>query len=580
MATILSDEQAIKIVKEKPNSNVIARGLIYESRLRLYTEVLQKDEIQQEYAYSELLQSMANTLHKDKYQSTLKFISYPLPIVNITRDISADLERVFDARNANFSFTAPSDTAQERVNKLLGRLKVRAYINRVGKQVMKNRPNTFVVLDKDDKGEVYIVTVYNKDIVAFEWEDIESGTLSYICYKHSKVLNESGKEVQLYAVYDSMSYRVISEDGTNVSLIKNNYHNLGACPAKPFIQTRLNTSNIFDRYNPFAPTLSSMATWTLFYIYSNFAEHYGVFPIVEKPKEACDNDDCEDGYISVALENGDMSRPEVCVSCANNKLMGAGTLYEYDPANYKDEQDVGGALRFVSPPTENLEFENGQQQRRESFIKKNTTGVDDNMSTEAVNADQVRAVMESRRKPLMFFSNEFSILDKWLTETAEKLQDSVDISVYSSYGTEWFLLSESDIIKLFNDSKIAGMPESELDELYSLLRETKYKSNPTKLERLVIENNLNPAPYSTIEECYKKNEKGVMTLETLAIKANFTRYIKRFERENIDLVEFGSDALQSGRLKFSQKIENIYSELIKYSKEDVSKNNEGEQLEL
>jgi hypothetical protein len=260
--------------------------------------------------------------------------------------------------------------------------------------------------------------------------------------------------------------------------------------------------------------------------------------------------------------------------------MGAGTLYEYDPANYKDEQDVGGALRFVSPPTENLEFENGQQQRRESFIKKNTTGVDDNMSTEAVNADQVRAVMESRRKPLMFFSNEFSILDKWLTETAEKLQDSVDISVYSSYGTEWFLLSESDIIKLFNDSKIAGMPESELDELYSLLRETKYKSNPTKLERLVIENNLNPAPYSTIEECYKKNEKGVMTLETLAIKANFTRYIKRFERENIDLVEFGSDALQSGRLKFSQKIENIYSELIKYSKEDVSKNNEGEQLEL
>jgi len=579
MATILDDNQAIKIVKEKPNSNVIARGLIYESRLRVYTEVLQKDEIQSEQGYRELLQAMRDTLHKDKFDSTLKFASYPLPIVNITRDISADLERVFDARNANFSFTAPTDTAQERVNKLLGRLNIRSYINRVGKQVMKNRPNTFVVLDKDEKGEVYIVTVYNKDIVSLEWEDVEAGTLSYICFKHSKVLNEAGKEVQLYAVYDSMSYRVISEDGSILSLIKNNYHNLGYCPATPFIRTRLNTNNSFDRYNAFAPVLSSMATWTLFYIYSLYAEHYGVFPIMEKPKDVCD-DDCTDGFISHPLEHGGYSDPVPCPSCSNSKLMGAGTLYEYDAANFGDEKDAGGAFRFVSPPTENLEFENEQQQRREGFIKKNTTGVDDNMSKEAVNVDQVRAVMESRRKPLMFFSNEFSVLDKWLSETAEKLQDEVEIDVYSNYGTEWFLLSESDIIKLFNDSKVAGMPESEQDELYALLRETKYKSNPTKLERLVIENNLNPAPYSTLEECYKKQEKGVMTKEDLAIKANFTKYIKRFERENIDLVEFGSFALKSGRLKFSQKIENIYSELIKYSKEDVSEENEGEQVEL
>ena len=116
------------------------------------------------------------------------------------------------------------------------------------------------------------------------------------------------------------------------------------------------------------------------------------------------------------------------------------------------------------------------------------------------------------------------------------------------------------------------MPENELSDLYDLLIETKYKSDPRKIERIKILTNLNPAPFNTMDEVYAKMDKGLFGGIDAMIKANFEKYINRFERENIDIVTFGSDAIEQGTMSFNSKIDKIYSTLKKYAEDEKSEN--------
>ena len=568
MATILSDDQLLKKIKGTTASSLVTKGLIYESQLKVYTEALNYDEARYEVGFTDILQTMKDRLHKDKYDSTLKYFTFPLPIVNETRDISGDLNRVFHARNANFKNTYSNKQVEAAAEELFKGMGINSYIHETGKEVLKNKPNTFVVLDKDKQGRTYIVTVYNESLIEAPFISGSKTELEYIEFKHSDYLNDKGETVQRIAHYDSKSYRVVDVvNGTNV-LTVNNAHSLGSCPARPFLSNTRNSKNPFDRYSPFAPVLAILTNWTLFDVYLMYADHYSVYSAVEKGKDVCEDDNCENGKTRRELEDGHYTDWEDCASCSSSKMIGPGTVVEIDPAMYKDEQDVSGMLRFVSPDIKGNEYAATRQRSRLDYLKRNTTGITQVMENEAVNPDQVRSVMESARKPLLFIASMLNDVDVWIHESSVKLSLGAEMQRYANWGTEWLLMSEADIQSLFLAAKTAGMPESELDELYTQLVETKYKANPSKVRSLVIQNNLNPSPYSTLEECYKKVEKGVMSKLDLDIKANITKYIKCFERENGSLSEFGALAVKDGNKTFAQVVEDIYNVLLIYAKEN------------
>lgn len=568
MATILSDEQLKKEIRNSNINSYVAKGLIYESQLKVYTEALDYNEIASEQGYKDLEQTMKSRLHQDKFDSTLKYFTFPLPIVNDTRDILADLNKVFHARNANFNNSYDNKKIEALAEELFKEMKVSEYIHTIGKKVLKNKPNTFVVLDKDEKGRTYLVTVYNDEIIKAEFKKGSTTELDYIRFTHSEYVNDEGQVVKRIAHYDSKSYRVIDIVNGEPIITISNPHTLGSCPARPFLTVTRNSKNPFDRYSPFAPVLSLLLNWTLFDVYLMYADHYSVYPIVEKAKDSCDDENCENGRTRTALEDGSFTAWEACQSCSSSKIIGSGTVVEVDPAMFRDEQDVSGIFRFVSPDIKNNEYAAKRQQERIDYIKKNTTGVTQVMEKEAVNAEQVRSVMEDRRKPLLLIASMLNDLDVWIHESAVKLSFDAKMNRYANWGTEWLLLTESDIQLLFKDAKDTGMPESELDELYSQLVETKYKANPNKIRSLIIQNNLNPAPYSTLSECYEKVQNGVMSTLDLDIKANITRYVKRFERENGSLSAFGAQAVKDGNKTFSQVIEDIYKTLLIYAQEN------------
>ena len=170
------------------------------------------------------------------------------------------------------------------------------------------------------------------------------------------------------------------------------------------------------------------------------------------------------------------------------------------------------------------------------------------ISRDAVNADQVRSLMEDRKKPLLKLAGFCNRLHKWMIETAVQLAINTTVKVHANYGTEWFLLTEKQLQELFKGAKDSGLPESEIDQIYNLLIETKYKGQPQTVKKLMIENNINPQPYQSVKECFDLVRNGAMTSDDLYLKANLIKFIKRFERENGSIVEFGSD------ITFEQKI--------------------------
>ena len=87
----------------------------------------------------------------------------------------------------------------------------------------------------------------------------------------------------------------------------------------------------------------------------------------------------------------------------------------------------------------------------------------------------------------------------------------------------------------------------------------------------MIENNLNPQPYQSISECFDLAKNGVMTHSDLYLKANLIKFIKRFERENGSIVEFGSD------ITFEQKINIILNTFKNYANNENENTNEESQ---
>ena len=571
---ILSESQVIKKVKNPSNSGLVQMGLNYESRIKIFTEPLFYNELKTEHGWKDLNGIMANQLHPDKIERTKSYFTYPLPISNISSDILGDLYKVFDARNANFDVYFTNKRAEIVGIEALEKVNVRNYIEYTGKKVLQACPNTIVVVDKDEKGNPYIVTVTNEDLKGIEFSNCGKYIKS-ISFLHSVGQLESGKDYENIAYYDDTHYRVVQKVDNTYTLIVDEPHNLDYCPAIFFFANTINSKNKFNRYNPFAPVISNLAEWTLKDVYLKYAQMYGTYPVVEMAKPSCEDDRCSNGIIEVETADGYISQSD-CPTCSASKMIGAGTVIQVDAAMLQDEKDVSGMFRFIAPPIENIRFEEEKQAQRAALIKKNITGVNYVMEKEAVNEGQVASLMEDRRKPLLYIANQLNKLHKWIVKTVCK-SIGIDVQVHANYGTEWFLLTEEQIQKLFKDAKDAGMPESELDEIYKLLVETKYKGNPEVVEKLIIENNLNPAPYSSVSECYDKYNAGVMSRDNLAIKANFTALIKRFERENMSLVMFGKDAIIQGRMTFAQKIESIYNELLKYVQDESSQNNEAEQ---
>ena len=128
-------------------------------------------------------------------------------------------------------------------------------------------------------------------------------------------------------------------------------------------------------------------------------------------------------------------------------------------------------------------------------------------------------------------------------------------------GTEFYIYSVDDLYEQFEKAKKNGALDAELDAISEQIISTEYRNNPEQMRRMMILKHLEPYRHYTFAELMQMHDKSTLDKKLLNIKINFSTFVDRFERENTNITEFGS------QLEFSKKIKIITDKFIEYVRE-------------
>ena len=104
----LEIDQAIELLKKPKNRQQIEAAKQEESKLRVFTEVYDENEITSEFYYKQLLETLRSRTEK-KYDRITQFFRFPLPIVPTSDAILNDFFKIFEGKNRFFDIQSEKE---------------------------------------------------------------------------------------------------------------------------------------------------------------------------------------------------------------------------------------------------------------------------------------------------------------------------------------------------------------------------------------------------------------------------------------------------------------------------------------
>jgi hypothetical protein len=314
--------------------------------------------------------------------------------------------------------------------------------------------------------------------------------------------------------------------------------------------------------------------WYLFYAISKrHLDTYGSYPIYWGYEQSCDfhNDEngdyCDGGFLKDKhghwhYDNNGLLMP--CPVCQKKRLTGAGSFVEIPVPNSEQGQpDLSNPVGIVSIDRNSLDYNCDEEKRLRSDIITAIVGTNEEITTrDALNEQQIKANFESQSTVLQRVKKGFEEAQKWVDDTCCRARyGNGFVGSSISYGTEFYLFTSDELRERYKKAKEAGMSEADLDALLQQIIETEYRHNPQQMQRMIILSDLEPYRHLTRNEVQGLFDKGLVTREELLIKLNFADFIRRFERENMNIITFGET------IDYQNKIDTIKERLTEYARE-------------
>lgn len=568
------DLNQIKEILQKPaNRQVIEKAKSLQRRLRFHTEPsISPNDVGQ--PVTDFLQWVKGLLPKDKYNTFVQLFKFPLPTNTIVEDSYRELERVFNSRNASSFYQFSSPELEDDWNKYRReRLGEPGIWKTEGWNAMQVAPNSILVVDLPEKQESSRPEPY------FYWLDIEnvvdfkmdkSGGFKWLIFRQPK---------NKLAVFDDTYIRVfeVTEHNELGQLISESTHSLGYCPARFFWSDSLNKKSKALKKNPLVKELSNL-DWYLFFATSKkHLDLYAPYPIYSAYEADCNfennetGDYCDGGFLRNAkgeykmLADGSI---EKCPCCSEKRIAGPGSFLEIPAPNAAEGiTDMRNPVQITTIDEKSLNYNVKECDRLKKEIITSIIGADDNVSDkEAINETQVVANFESKTAALTALKTNFEVAQKFVDDTVCRLRygaSFIDSSL--NLGTDFYVFTIQELYNKYEKAKTNGASLAELDALSQQILEVEYKNNPLMLQRMLILKQLEPYPHNSVTEVISFFDKGLAPKESVVLKVNFTNFIDRFERENINILEFASE------LPMREKVTLINNKLKEYAKSIVTR---------
>lgn len=507
---------------------------------------------------------------KDKYRIFLSLFKFPTQNIKLTSKIYTELERVFDGRNAavNYQFidsTLADDWDWYRQEKLEEPEVWRSK----GWAAMKTAINSIMVVDlpeqqNTDRPEPYFYFLGIESVIDFRSKGEE---LEWIIFK------QPGNRV---AEFDDEFMRIfaIDEKGKIGDVISEVKHDLGYCPARFFWTTPISAENPDVKMSPLSPELGDL-DWLLFFRNSKrHLDMYAPYPIYSAYAADCNfrnnetGDYCDGGFLRnikgdyKILRDGTVER---CPICNEKRIAGVGTFIEV-PIPKDGRPDMRNPITITTVDRESLDYNTQEEKRLSDEIFTAVTGNGGEVQQkESINERQVTANFEEKKNVLISLKTNFEKAQKFVDDTICRLRYGSDFLGSSiNWGTEFYLYDVSELQKIYQEAKASGASEARLDMISDQIIATENRNNPVQMQRMYLLKQLEPYRHLTIGELQSLSSKQLIDPILMLIKINFATFVDRFERENINILEFGSS------LPLSRKIEIINEKLIEYAKEQQS----------
>lgn len=527
-------------------------------------------DIARSLPYAKFKAFVRSQLPEDKFITSMNLLKFPLPTNALTESIFTKLSKIFDGRNPAFSYqfhrTQERDDWEWYRQEVLGEPSVwsekawRYFQTEINCVMVVDMPLEDDPTDRYPQPYFYFVPI--SEVVSYS-VNRRTGVMDWIIY-HS--------DERIIAI-DGESYRTYEyTEGKQLGkLLSDNPHELGYCPARFFWTEPLTLAHPDIKKSPLSKELSAL-DWYLFKSLGvKHLDTYASYPIYSAYEEECDYTDkdgntCHKGYLQ--KPNGEFvtgldGTPVPCPICHGKKqLAGAGSFITV-PIPEEGQPDLRKPVDITTIDRKSLDYNVEELKRLETRIVNSCVGVDNTILNETSLADkQVDATFESKDNVLNSVKKGFEEAQEWVDTTICLLRyRSAFISAHISYGNEFYTLTPEALRKRYADAKDSGASEAELDALRQQILETTYRHNPLMLQRMLILNDLEPYRHRTQDEVKSLAEKGLVSNEELVLKADFMGFIGQFERENDNILEFGT------AIPYSDKITTIYQTLLDYAKQ-------------
>lgn len=555
-------------IKNPSKRRQIRQAIEQQDRIKFHADTTL--DISKSVPYAKFKAFVASLLPEDKFLVTMNLLKFPVPTNKVTESVFVKLSKIFDGRNPaiNYQFhnTQERDDWEWYRQDILGEPNVWAekaweyFKTEINCVMVVDMPETPDVTDRYPNPYFYFVPI--SSVISYS-VNRQTENMDWIIFKSDERL----------IVIDDESYRAYtwSEKKGLGDLISMNAHGLGYCPARFFWNESLSLATPDIKKSPLSKELSDL-DWYLFYsLGKKHLDLYGSYPILSGYEEECDYADSEGNV----CHKGHLQRPDgswltdlngnikECPLChAKKNLSGAGT-YVNIPIPEEGQPDLRNPIQMLTIDKASLLYNVAEVERLKSEIINACVGVDNTILNETSLADkQVDATFESQETVLNRIKRGFESAQKWVDTTICLLRyGEAFISAKVNYGTEFYTLTPEVLQKRYNSAREGGASDAELDALREQLIETEYRHNPTMMQRLLILSDIEPYRHLSKAEVTGLLEKGLIAPEEALLKNDFMGYIRRFERENDNILEFGTS------IAYSEKIKNIRETLLGYAKE-------------
>lgn len=546
---------------------------LHQARIKFHTvkQVSSASALSISQPLSQFLAMVENLLPHDKFVTFKTLFRYPVKTNEITEVCFDKLSRIFYGSNPAFNYQfVTSEQREDWESYRLERLDEPNVWKSKGWEFFKSEINSVLIVDtpKEQTSEFpepYFYWLPIDSVITYDADT--SGQMHYIIFKQKGTI----------VVIDDASYRVwLDPKGTGEITGEpaiESPHDLGYCPARFFWSESISLDDPDVKESPISKELESLDWFEFFHISKRQLDLMGAYPILSGYEQSCDysnaenGDYCDGGFLKnkQGYYKLDMAGALMrCPKCGNKRIVGAGSFVEVPIPNAEENQpDLRNPVQMLAVDKNSLDYNVEEEKRLREEIITSVVGQSEIITNrQAFNEQQVTANFENVMTVLNRIKKGFEDAQKWVDSTVCRLRyGKYFISAKIDYGTEFFLYSVDDLREKYKAAKEAGASESELDMLQGKILATEYRNDPLQLQRMLILSELEPYRHLTRDEVIALYEKNLISKQDLRIKLNFTNFVRRFERENTNILNFGSE------IQYSKKIEKIMAEFAKYADE-------------